>query len=114
MINFWKLAYKEVKEQRDQLKAERENFEQMLNEECERGYQMEGKYHDMKAERNNFVDDLSWYKEKVSRLEREKEQLKESHIKHITNMENYYKDRVQELKEENKALRLQSDTYFDE
>lgn len=27
MINFWKLAYKEVKEQRDQLKAERVKLE---------------------------------------------------------------------------------------
>ncbi|WP_434795930.1 hypothetical protein [Staphylococcus equorum] len=59
-------------EQRD-YKAEREDFEQMLNEEYERGYQMEGKYHDMKAERDTLIDDLSWYRAKVSRLERENE-----------------------------------------
>lgn len=55
-----------------------------------------------KTERDTLIDDLSWYKAKVSRFERENEEIKESHIKHITNMENYYKDRVQELKEENK------------
>ena len=57
-----------------------------------------------KAERDTLIDDLSWYKVKVSRLERENEQLKESHIKHITNMENYYKDRLQKLKEKNGEL----------
>ena len=45
-----------------------------------------------KAERNSLIDDLSWYKAKVSRLEREN----------------------RDLKHENKALRLQSNTYFDE
>ena len=40
--------------------------------------------------------------DKTKKLERENEELKESHIKHIADMENYYKDRVQELKEENK------------
>ena len=93
----------------------------------------------MKAERDELIDDLSWYKAKVSRLEqenrfllsrkdnlfdswrdenkrsvalskrleqleRENEEFKESHIKHITNMENYYKDRVQEHKEKNGEL----------
>ena len=61
-------------------------------------------YNKMIAERNSLIDDLSWYKAKVSRLERENEQLKESHIKHITNMENYYKDRLQKLKEKNGEL----------
>ncbi|MCE5001727.1 hypothetical protein [Staphylococcus pseudoxylosus] len=45
-----------------------------------------------KAERDKLVDELSWYKAKVSRLEREN----------------------RDLKHENKALRLQSNTYFDE
>ncbi|MDK9849744.1 hypothetical protein [Staphylococcus equorum] len=61
-------------------------------------------YNKMLEERNSLIDDLSWYKAKVSRLERENEQLKESHIKHITNMENYYKDRLQKLKEKNGEL----------
>ncbi|AMG33636.1 hypothetical protein [Staphylococcus saprophyticus] len=42
-------------------------------------------YNKMIAERNNLIDDLSWYKAKVSRLERH-----------------------------NKDLRLQSDTYFEQ
>ncbi|MDK9867053.1 hypothetical protein ACP3TM_08720 [Staphylococcus sp. IPLA37010] len=96
-------------------------------------------YNKMLEERNSLIDDLSWYKAKVSRLERqnrfllsrkdnlfdswrdenkrsvalskkleqlerENEEFKESHIKHITNMENYYKDRVQEHKEKNGEL----------
>lgn len=71
-------------------------------------------YNKMLEERNSLIDDLPWYRAKVSRLEREKEEIKESHIKHITNMENYYKDRLQKLKQENKTLRLQSDTYFEQ
>ncbi|MGO2108646.1 MAG: hypothetical protein ACTH27_06680 [Staphylococcus equorum] len=62
-------------------------------------------YNKMLEERNSLIDDLSWYKAKVSRLERENEKFKESHIKHITNMENYYKDRVQELKKKWRATR---------
>lgn len=62
----------ELEQQRDQYKTERDKFEQMINEECERGYKMEGKYYDMKAERDTLIDDLSWYKAKVNRLEREK------------------------------------------
>ncbi|MDN6164480.1 MAG: hypothetical protein L0J01_09885 [Tetragenococcus halophilus] len=61
-------------------------------------------YNKMLEERNSLIDDLSWYRAKVSRLERENEEFKESHIKHITNMENYYKDRVQKLKEKNGEL----------
>ena len=61
-------------------------------------------YNKMLEERNSLIDDISWHRAKVSRLEDENEQLKESHIKHITNMENYYKDRVQELKEKNGEL----------
>ena len=45
-----------------------------------------------KAERDTLIDDLSWYKVKVSRLERENKNLKN----------------------ENKAILSQSNTYFDE
>ena len=34
---------------------------------------LENKYNGMIAERNNLIDDLSWYKAKVSRLERDNE-----------------------------------------
>ncbi|WP_394856540.1 hypothetical protein [Staphylococcus saprophyticus] len=60
----------------NQYKVERDKFEQMLNKECECGFQMEGKYHDMKVERNSLIDDLSWYKANISRLERENEKLR--------------------------------------
>lgn len=67
-------------------------------------WDMEKQRNQFKSERDILIDDISWYKAKVSRLERENEEFKESHIKHITNMENYYKDRVQELKEKNGEL----------
>lgn len=66
-----KAHLKNVEHQRDQYKTERENFEQMLNEECEHGYQMEGKYHDMKTERDTLIDDIAVLKANISRLERE-------------------------------------------
>lgn len=87
-----KAHIKNVEHQRDQYKTERENFEQMLNEECEHGYQMEGKYHDMKTERDSLIDDIAVLKANISRLEREN----------------------RDLKHENKALRIQSNNYFDE
>ena len=34
-------------------------------------------YNKMIAERNSLIDDLSWYKAKISRLERENEKLKD-------------------------------------
>ena len=49
-------------------------------------------YNKMLEERNSLIDDLSWYKAKVNRLEREN----------------------RDLKHENKALRIQSNNYFDE
>lgn len=54
--------------------------------------QVMNKLNQYKSERDTLIDDLSWYKSKVSRLEREN----------------------RDLKHENKALRLQSNTYFDE
>lgn len=40
----------------------------------------------IKAERDTLIDDLSWYKAKVSRLERENEKL----AKHKSNLESSY------------------------
>ena len=60
-----------------QFKAERDRFEKMLNKECECGYKLEGQLHDMTKQRDTLIDDLSWYKAKVSRLEHENERLKE-------------------------------------
>lgn len=47
MVNFWKLSYETVKEQRD-------------------------KY---KAENDILIDELTWYKAKVNRLERDNSQF---------------------------------------
>lgn len=81
--------YKAIK-QRDQYKAENEKLrernkklEKRCNQKVRRylrgGLQqmkiedLESKYDGMKTERNSLIDDLSWYKAKVSRLERENE-----------------------------------------
>lgn len=74
-IRHFRCTSKVYKEQRDQYKAERDKFEKMLNKECECGYKLEGQLHDMTKQRDTLIDDLSWYKAKVSRLERENEEL---------------------------------------
>lgn len=63
-------------------------------------------YNKMLEERNSIIDDLSWYKAKANRLEREIEDREKSHIE-------LYCDK-KALHDENKALRLQANTYFDE
>lgn len=92
MIDFWKLAYEEVKEQRDQ----------------------------QKAERDLLIDDLVWHKAKVSRLEREKNEIEQklmaqlevntAHMAHIKKLERengqFIHDNNQ-LLHENTALRSQ-------
>ena len=74
-IRHFRCTSKVYKEQRDQYKVERDKFEKMLNKECECGYKLEGQLHDMTKQRDTLIDDLSWYKAKVSRLERENEKL---------------------------------------
>ena len=87
--------------QRDQYKAENEKLrernkklEKRNNQKVRRylrgGLQqmriedLENKYNGMIAERNNLIDDLSWYKAKVSRLERHKA-LNNEFSQHIGN-----------------------------
>lgn len=67
MIDEMRQNIRELTKESDQYKAEREKFEQMLNEECERGYQMEGKYRDMKTQRDTLIDDLAVLKANISR-----------------------------------------------
>ena len=69
------------KEQTEMIDEMRQNIKE-LTEENEK---MSEQYNKMIAERDTLIDDLSWYKAKVSRLERH-----------------------------NKDLRLQSDTYFEQ
>lgn len=59
-----------------------------------------------KTERNSLIDDLSWYKAKVNRLERENHDFKKRNA--------LLMNTVDDLDKENKALRLQSDTYFEQ
>ena len=69
------------KEQTEMIDEMRQNIKE-LTEENEK---ISEQYNKMIAERDTLIDDLSWYKAKVSRLERH-----------------------------NKDLRLQSDTYFEQ
>ena len=55
------------KEQTEMIDEMRRNIKE-LNEENEK---LSEQYNKMIAERNSLIDDLSWYKAKVSRLERE-------------------------------------------
>lgn len=72
-VQEWSDTIADLTKQNQQFKAERDKFEQMLNKECECGYKLEGQLHDMTKQRDTLIDDLSWYKAKVSRLERENE-----------------------------------------
>ncbi|MEN3090737.1 MAG: hypothetical protein ABC378_13125 [Staphylococcus pseudoxylosus] len=74
------------------MEKERDCLNDKLNQIYEDAHQMEGKWHDAvkqrnqyKAERDTLIDDIAVLKANISRLE-----------------------------DENKALRLQADTYFDE
>ncbi|MDW3787323.1 hypothetical protein QI338_08810 [Staphylococcus saprophyticus] len=57
------------KEQTEMIDEMRQNIKE-LTEENEK---LSEQYNKMIAERNSLIDDLSWYKAKVSRLERENE-----------------------------------------
>lgn len=76
----------------DKTLKERDTLNSKLNQSYEDNYKLEGRLHDMTKQRDTLIDDLAVLKANISRLERE--------------------DR--DLKHENKALRLQSNTYFDE
>lgn len=69
------------KEQTEMIDEMRQNIKELTKE----NEKISEQYNKMIAERNSLIDDLSWYKAKVSRLERH-----------------------------NKDLRLQSDTYFEQ
>ena len=77
-VQEWSDTIADLTKQNQQFKAERDKFEQMLNKECECGYKLEGQLHDMTKQRDTLIDDLSWYKAQVSRLERENEEMKEA------------------------------------
>lgn len=59
-----------------------------------------------KAERDTLIDDIAVLKANISRLERENHDLKKRNA--------LLMNTVDDLDKENKALRLQANTYFDE
>lgn len=76
-------------------------------------YKTRIEYQKIKAERDTLIDDIAVLKANISRLERENEKLSSL----IDVKDNAFKgaDRIiKNQKHENKALRLQSNTYFDE
>lgn len=59
------------KEQTEMIDEMRQNIKELTGE----NEKLSEQYNKMIAERNNLIDDLSWYKAKLSRLERENEKL---------------------------------------
>lgn len=57
------------------IKSERDTLNNKLNQAYENGYQMEGELHDMTKQRDTLIEDLTWYKAKVERLEHENKRL---------------------------------------
>lgn len=92
MVNFWKLTYKSVKEQRDQYKKENEQLREQFD-------YMNQSYMKLYEENEKLKEEL----------------LQSDYVKaSVLEDREEYKNRIIELTKENKALRLQSDTYFDE
>lgn len=54
-----------------ELRKEREKLKDRLNQAYEDGYKMEGKYRDMKTQRDTLIDDIAVLKANISRLERQ-------------------------------------------
>lgn len=102
----------ELRKENEKLKEERDKFEKMLNEECERGYQMEGKYNDMKSERDILIDDIDWQQKNIERLEDEISQS--DYVKaSILGDREEYKNKIIELTEENEILRTDKYTWIE-
>ena len=59
------------------LKSERDTLNNKLNQAYENGYQMEGELHDMTKQRDTLIEDLTWYKAKVERLEQQNAKIKD-------------------------------------
>lgn len=73
----------------------------------------EDKYHDMKKEHDKLKDDVLAWAVTCKNLEQENEELKQAFHYQLEKRLKYF-NKYQQLKHENKALRLQSNTYFDE
>lgn len=80
-----------------------EPYKEITHEMFNKLFQQRDQY---KTERDTLIDDLSWYKAKVSRLEQIRD-IKDSALKGAD-------IKIKALERENKDLRLQSDTYFEQ
>ncbi|MEB6799939.1 hypothetical protein [Staphylococcus saprophyticus] len=104
------------KEQTEMIDEMRRNIKE-LTEENEK---LSEQYNKMLEERNSLIDDLSWYKAKVSRLERDNEQLKESrdwdyeYIVKVNEENKRLEDENEQLKKENEMIDEQFTDYIDE
>ena len=113
MINFWKLSYKLVKEQRDQYKVELLQCKSELHyyrDELE-SYKTNLKQHN--EERESMISDFQKKLDLISILKEENEKLETQKIAFQRSYKQVYEEN-KDLKHENKALRLQSDTYFEQ
>lgn len=89
MINFWKLAYKSVKEQRDQYEEENEQLREQFD-------YMNQSYMKLYEENEKLIN-----------------QIEDNDLELLENVR-HYSIKCKDLEKENKALRLQADTYFEE
>ncbi|MEY8603558.1 hypothetical protein AALK46_07510 [Staphylococcus nepalensis] len=62
----------------DKTLKERDCLNDKLNQAYEDGYQMEGKYRDMKTQRDTLIDDIAVLRANDERLERENEKLRKA------------------------------------
>ena len=69
-------------------------------------------YNKMLEERNSLIDDLSWYRAKVSRLERENEKLNEV-FNYQENKKKEYRDGIKTLERENEKLQGRLDEFLE-
>lgn len=144
MINFWKLAYKSVKEQRDQYKEELLQCKSELHHYRAELESYKTNLKQRREERESMISDFQKKLDLISILKEENEKLETQKIafqrsykqvyeenKELERENNNLKQSVSEykgyaeshvanylelkaLEHENKALRLQSDTYFEQ
>ena len=70
------------------MEKERDLLNNKLDQAYEDGYQMEGKYRDMKTQRDTLIDDIAVLRANNERLERENEQYIKL-LKEFNNLINY-------------------------
>lgn len=89
------------------------DYKKIMDSLFKENFELEHQRDQYKSERDTLIDDIAVLKANISRLERENEKLSSL----LDVKDNAFKgaDRIiKNQKHENKALRLQSNTYFDE